>query len=147
NRTQVYDLIQNGPPPGRLRLTASVDFVIGTNVDTPSGQACGQTSVLSFFADRQRQLEVRHHDPGGLAIRIGNRHVLDLGRRQRIGNEHRRIVTIIYDIDFLAAQLVHDVTHSLAHGADTRTLGVHAGQIRSDRDFAAVPGFAGDPHD
>lgn len=54
NRTQVYDLIQNAPPPGRLRLTANVDFVIGTNVDTPSGQTRGQTSVLPFLADRQR---------------------------------------------------------------------------------------------
>jgi hypothetical protein len=39
-----------------------IGFRIAVDVDPPAGEPGGQTRVLAFPADRQRQLEVRHHD-------------------------------------------------------------------------------------
>ena len=57
------------------------------------------------------------------------------------------LVGPVDDVDLLAVQLVHHVAHPLAHRADARALGVHAGHVGHHRDLGAVTGLAGDAVD
>lgn len=55
------------PLPRGIRRCTGVRLRVGgvaADVDTPAGQPGGQPSVLALFADRQRELEIRHRHPG-----------------------------------------------------------------------------------
>src|SRR5215213_9981219 len=82
---------------------------VRADVDAPAGELGRQAGILALLADRQGELEVGYDDagrPGGL---VDQRHALDLRRRQRVGDELRRVVAVVDDVDLLAVQLVHDV--------------------------------------
>ena len=59
---------------------------VTADVDAPTGESRRQSGVLAFLADRQRQLEVGHHDPrralepesAQAALLRGAHHVLNL---------------------------------------------------------------------
>src|SRR5262245_685864 len=53
---------------------------IGPDVDPPAGQPGGQPGVLSFLADREGQLEVRHDDARRLRLLVDDLHAVDPGR-------------------------------------------------------------------
>lgn len=84
----VQSSVESAHRPKRLDgpRTRSVRGPVGTlgrrvtaDVDPPTGQPGRESGVLAFLADRQRQLEVRHHHPG----RAGNR--VDHGHRHHLG--------------------------------------------------------------
>ena len=74
-------------------------------------------------------------DPGGL------------GRRQRMGDEFRRVVGVVDDVDLLLAEFIHHGAHAGAEFADARSLRVDAGLRGAHGEFRAVAGFAGQGHD
>ena len=68
----------------------------------------------------------------------------DSGRRQRVGDEARRIVGVVDDVDLLPAQLSHDGAHARTHRANACALGVDALAGGGDGDLRAMSGFTGD---
>ncbi len=88
---------------GQHRGTAALDLlllvtVLGllggelglrADVNAPAGQAGGETGVLSFASDRQRELVVGH-DHGGLLGLVVDEHLAHTGGRERLGDEPAR---------------------------------------------------------
>src|SRR5262249_61749438 len=68
----------------------------------------------------------------------------DAGRRQRLGDEARRLRVPRDDVDLLAAELGHDHAHPGPSRADARADRVDALGVRLDGDLGAVAGLAGD---
>src|ERR1700722_20373800 len=116
-------------PAGRIVL-GMVSLLVGrvpADVDPPAGEPGGQPRILAFLSDGQRQLEVGHHHAGGPGVLVDHGHRDDLGRRQRIGDEARRVVVEVDDVDLLPGQLAHHVAHPLAHRSDAGALGIESG--------------------
>jgi hypothetical protein len=68
-------------PEWRLRRGLALGgLVVAADVDAPSGQSGRQPGVLPFFADRQRELEIRDHHPCCARVRVDHRHRHDLRR-------------------------------------------------------------------
>src|SRR5690606_33672419 len=95
---------------------------ITANVDPPPGESGREPRILTFLTDCQRQLEVRHDDPGRLGPLVDHVDRYNLRGRQSIPDETRRVVRVIDDIDLLATELAHDVAHSSAHVPDASAL-------------------------
>src|SRR6185437_2401016 len=95
------------------------------------------------LADRERELVVRHDD-GRLAALVVEVHLPDARRRERLGDEARRLVVPRDDVDLLAAQLGHDHAHARAARPDARADRVDALGVRLDRDLRPVARLARD---
>ena len=92
---------------------------LALDVDAPTGQPGGQTGVLPFLADGQRQLVVGHDHLGHAGVLV-DAHLLDLGRRQRLHHEVGRVVAEGDDVDLLAPQLVDHHAHARRPGRRRR---------------------------
>ena len=74
----------------------------------------------------------------------------DLGRRDRVADEARRIAIARHDVDLLAAQLLHDGLHARALHADAGADRIDVGVAAGDGDLRARARLAGrglDAHD
>src|SRR5262249_9686290 len=112
-----------------LRLDLAAFLFLALDVDAPAGELGRQAHVLALLADGQRQLLVfDNHLHYTLAI-VDDRHALDLGGGQRIGDKCNRILRPLDDVDFFAAQFADDRLHP-------STLHADAGAHRVDVAFA-----------
>ena len=107
-------------------------------------QARGEASILAFLADGEGELEVRNDGRRGAVVHGVDDDAGDAGRRQRVGDEARRIVGVVDDVDLLPAQLGHDGAHARTHRANACALGVDALAGGGHGDLRAMSGFAGD---
>ena len=120
--------------PRQLRLA--------TDVDAHAGEAGGEAGVLALLADRQAELVVGDDDVGLGAV-VGDDDLLDLRRRQRLGDEVGQVLAERDDVDLLAAQLVDDHAHTAAAGADAGADRVDVVVVAPHGDLRAVPWLAG----
>ena len=95
----VVEVAAGGDALGDLRL--------GADVDPHAGEARRQPCVLTLTADRQAELVIGHDHVGGGAV-LGDVDLVDLGRRQRLGDHVGEVLAERHDVDLLAAQLVDD---------------------------------------
>ena len=97
---------------------------IAADVDPPARQPRGEAGILALLADRQRQLEVRHHDPRRPGL--GSTTVTDttFDGDSALRDEAGRVLGVVDDVDLLAGKLAHHVAHPLTHRADARAFGV-----------------------
>src|SRR5699024_6083598 len=118
------------------------ELTLRTDVDPYSGQTSGQPGVLTLTADGETQLVVGHGHVGLGAV-PGHDDLVDLRRRQRLGDEVAEVLAEGHAVALLAPQLVHDhanpATASPHAGAD----GVDVGVVRPDSDLRAVARLAG----
>src|SRR5450759_1943350 len=126
----------------RLGLLSCCD--VGPDVDPPAGQPRRETRVLTFAADREAQLVVRNHDTGRSGARVHDLDARHPRRRQRGGDELRRVLGPAHDVDLLVAQLVHHRPYPLTHRTDAGALRRHVGVGAAHRELRTVPGFARD---
>lgn len=61
--------------PGVTRSLGGGRLGVGPDVDPPAGEPRGEAGVLSFLADGQRQLVVRHGHPGGARGQVDDLHL------------------------------------------------------------------------
>ena len=128
----------------------SVEFVVvlglALDVNADTSKTSRKTSVLSFFTDRQAQLEIGHDDIS-LAAVFAQTNFGDLGWRQRFGNEISQIVAERNDVNLLLIEFIHNHAHASTTGTNTCTDGVDVGVVGEDCDLGAMPGLAGDGFD
>ena len=127
----------------RLGLTGALD------INAPADQLGSQAGVLSAFADGQRQLVIRNHNCGGLAVRVGvsQCHVADLGRAQRVANKRAGVPAPCHDVDLFSTQLVDDGLDAHTTDAHARSDGIDAFLQGSDGNLGTRPCLAGDALD
>ena len=77
---------------------------VAPDVDPPAGEPRGEPRVLALAADRERQHPLGHGHVGD-AVLLVDVHAEDLGGRQRVGDEHRRILVPRDHVDLLAGEL------------------------------------------
>ena len=83
----------------------------GQDIDVPARELRREPHVLAAPADGERQLLVRNDDLDAVGVLV--EHDLgDLGRRQRVDDEARRVGVPLDDVDLLALQLVDDRLHA-----------------------------------
>src|SRR5262249_23654625 len=121
---------------GRLGLLLR-ELRVGDDVDLPTGQASREPRVEPFLADRERELVVGHHD-GRVARVVVDVSLAHTRRRQRLGDEARRLGVPRDDVDLLTAKLGDDHADTRAARADARADGVDALGVRLDGDLRAV---------
>src|SRR5206468_847041 len=109
---------------GRLGLGLR-ELTVGLDVDLPAGQARGQSGVQPLLADRERELVVGDDD-GRVARLVVDVDLAHARRRERLGDEARRLGVPRDDVDLLAAQLGDDHAHPRTAGADARADGIDA---------------------
>ncbi len=98
---------------------------------------------MAFLPDRQRELEVGDDDLGDTGVLV-DADLAHLRRRECAHDELRGIRAVGNDVDLLAAQLVHDLTHAHAASADAGADGIDVLVVRRDRELRTVTGLAGD---
>ena len=103
-------------------------FLLGQDVDVPTGELRGQPHVLPAPADGQRQLLIGHHHLDAFFVFVEH-HLGDFRRRQRIHHEGGDVWRPWNDVDLLALQFVDHRLHARAAHAD-------AGADRIDRRIA-----------
>src|SRR5690242_12054890 len=116
---------------------------LALDVHAPAGQARREPRVLTFLADRERQLKVGNDDFGDTGL-VVNANLPHLRGRERAHHELLRFVAVGNDVDLLTAQLVHDLTHAHATRTDARTDRVDVLVVRRDGQLRAVPRLARD---
>ena len=119
------------------------DRDVAPDVDPPAGQARGEPGVLALAADGQREHPLGHGHVRDAVLLVdvdGD----DLGRAQRVGDEHAGVVVPRDDVDLLAGQLGDDGLDARAALADGRADRVEAVLARRDGDLGAAAGLAGD---
>ena len=115
----------NAPKTDHRLLDLLVQFLPGHEFDVPDAELAGQPHVLSAASDGQRELVLAHeHDRA--AEHLAEDHFLDLGRLQRVGDQHLHVVAVADDVDPLAGQFVDDVLDSVATDAHARADAVDA---------------------
>ena len=115
---------------------------LATDVDAHTGEAGGEAGVLALLADRQAELVVGH-DHVGLGEVVGDDDLLDLRRRERLGDEVGQVLAEGHDVDLLAAQLVDDHADATTASTDAGADGVDVVVVAPHGDLRAVPWFAG----
>src|SRR5699024_922062 len=123
-----------------LRSRFVVANRITADVDSPAGQPCRQPGILTFLTDRQRQLEVGYDSPDRLRLLVDDADGDNLGGGECLADEGRRILGMIDDIDLLAGEIVHHVTHPRADRSDTRSFGVDPVHLRANSDLRTMTG-------
>src|SRR5262249_27791099 len=112
--------------------------VVGTNdINAPPRQLRGEARVLPFLADRERELPLGHRLQRGVVV-LTQLYVQRLHGAEGVGDELRRIGAPLYDIDFLAVQLVDNVVDAAAAHADARADRVDILLTRPDGDLRAA---------
>ena len=137
----VLDPLALGP------LLTGVGLLLGQlglalDVDAPAREAGGQAGVLALLPDCQRELVVGHDHLGRTGLLV-DAHLFDLGRREGLHHELRRLLGEGDDVDLLTAQLVDDHADTRPPGADARTDGIDVGVVRPHRDLGAVARLPG----
>ena len=95
----------------------------GLDVDLIAGELGGQAGVLALLADGQGELVVGHDDPAALAV--GEEvHADHVGGGQRGGHIGGGVVAVLDDVHLFPVELLDDVAHPLAAGADAAVLDV-----------------------
>ena len=127
-------------------LSRVASFLLGNlglalDVNAPAGQPGRQARVLTLAADRQRQLVIGYDHLGNTLFGM-KANFPHPGRGQRLRHEVMEVVGERDDVDLLASQLVHDLTHPAAAGTHARTDWINVGVIRPDGDLGAVAGLA-----
>src|SRR6476619_7992380 len=107
-------------------LFAGVDGGVGDDVDSPSRELGGETGVLPLFADGEGELVVGNDHPGRTRRFVGDCDRIHARRREGAGDESRRIVVVVNDVDLLVVQFGHDRPDTGTPFTDAGTLGVHA---------------------
>ena len=87
---------------------------------------------------------IRHGDAAGFGIALQQLHAHDGGGAERRADELGRVLAPADDVDLFTAQLLDDVGHALAAGADARAHGVHVFILAPDGHFRAGAGLAAD---
>ena len=117
---------------------------VAPDVDPPAGQAGGEPGVLALAADRQREHPLGHGD----GSRSGAPRRWSTPRtwagRQRVRDEHARVLVPRDDVDLLAGELGDDRLDARAALADRRADRVEALLARRDGDLRAAAGLARD---
>src|ERR671925_23664 len=116
---------------------------VGLDVDLPTREPRGETGVQALLADRERELVVGDDD-GRVARLVVDVDLADARRRQRLGDEARRLRVPRDDVDLLAAELRDDHAYARPARADAGADRVDALGMRLDGDLRAVTGLAGD---
>ena len=88
------------------------------DVDGPVGELGREADVLGFLPDRQGGLPVGHDGAGQALVPVEDVDPEDLGGGQGRGDELRRLVVIVDDVDLLSAELHGDGADALAVVAD-----------------------------
>src|SRR5690606_37569260 len=116
------------------------------NVDAPARQLGGETGILPFAANCQRELVVGHDDSRRAACLrlVVEEHGAHTRRAQCLRDEVRLRSAPLDNVDLLAVELLDDALDANAAHANTRPDGVRAGLQRGDGDLRARAGFAGD---
>ena len=122
----VYDEVTVGPDLFFDHVFFTL--VLRTDVDAPTRESRRESSVLSFFTDRQRQLLVVHDDRRDslFLVQLDFAHARGLEGRL---DELDRIVTVGHDVNSFATQLVGDVAHARSPRAHARADGVDHGVV------------------
>src|SRR5690554_4976168 len=102
----------------------SVQYAVGLDIDLRPRQLGGETGVLALFADRERQLVIRHERPHSLGAGIQDEGAGDLRRRKRVRDESGELWIVVDDIDLLTRELFCHGAHAAAEFPDARALGV-----------------------
>ena len=124
-------------------LVGVSELGLGFDVDLPAGQPRGESGVLTITTDRQRELVVRHDDRGLLGL-VVDEHLTHSRRRERFGDESRRLIVERDDVDLLSTQLRDDHPDSRSPGADTGPHRIDSVAVRDDRDLRPPARLAGD---
>ena len=106
------------------------------DVDAPAGELRREPDVLALLADRERELVVGDDQLHAVAFGVDD-DALDLGGRDRVAHEARRIVVVRDDVDLLAAQLLHDGLDAAALHADARADRIDVAVARRHGDLRA----------
>ena len=111
------------------------------DVDVPAGEARREAHVLAATADGERELVLAHDDRATTELEA-QADFLDLGRLQRVGDEHLARLVPADDVDLLAAELIDDVADAAAAHADARAHRVDLGVDAGDGKLGAEAGLA-----
>ena len=130
--------------PGRPGLLPPV---VGLDVDPPASQPGGETDILPFLADGQRQLVVGDDDLRDPGLQVDTSHLDTRAGDSAWATNSAGSSRVVDDVDLLAVQLGHHVADPAAHRADARALGVHAWLMEMTAILRPVPGLAGDRRD
>ncbi len=123
---------------GDLRLADDVEF--------PVGELVCEADVLAFASDGEGELVVGDDDFHRLALFV-DEYAADFGGCEGVADEARGVWAEGDDVDFFAAEFLHDGLDAGALHADAGADGVDVAVTRADGDFGAGAGFAGDGFD
>ena len=110
-------------------------------VEVPAGELRGEAHVLAVAPDRDREVLLVDDDVHAVLLLVDDDRA-DLGRRERIDDELRRIGRPQDDVDALAGELVGHRRHARAAHADAGADRIEARVVRLDGDLRAHAGIA-----
>src|ERR1035437_8954838 len=113
------------------------------DVDTPAGQLGGESGVLTFLADCQRQLVVGNDHLGRTRFRVDDLDGVDPRRRERRRPKGAGILREVHNVDLLTVQLSRYRPDPRPHRTDAGPLRVDTGDLGMHGDLGPVPCLAG----
>ena len=106
-----------------LLLVLLLRILDAHQVELPAGELGGEADVLAEAADRDREVLLVDDDVHAVLLLVDHDR-RDLGRRQRVDDELRRVFRVQDDVDALAGELVGHRGHARAAHADAGALRV-----------------------
>ena len=118
------------------------ELTLGADRHMHPGETRCQPCILALTTNRQAQLMVGHDYIGSGAV-LGDDHLVDLCRRERLGDEIAKIVTEGDDVDLLAPKFVDHHANAGAAGTHTGPDRIDVVIVRPDGDLGASTWLAG----
>ena len=129
------------PQPLPLFLVLLLRILDAHQVQLPPGELGGEPDVLAEPADRDREVLLVDDDVHAVLFLVDDDR-RDLGGRERVDDELRRVFREQDDVDALAGELVGHRGDARAAHADAGALRIEPRVVRLDRDLGADAGVA-----
>ena len=148
--TQTHEL-RDRRATARHRRHLRFDFLallfLALDIDVPTQELGREAHILTLFADRERKLRIIDDYLEVLLLRVDDRHVVDLGRAQRVARKGHGILVVLDDVDLFTLQLPDDRLHAHTLHSNTRSHTIYIRILGVDSDLGSLARLAGNRFD